>query len=408
MTINAAVGQAQVMDAREAGMQAAHQALNALTQRPGAFSGSTRPSLCLVIVPHRYDPQLVISGVASMLSYQPGVSSETIPIIGMSVSSGLTENGVHAHSVIVAILDGDSLETRIGWFANYSQSSGETAVQLGKMPLHAEKPLKQVLIFADGLLSNTNDFCSKLPADLPVSGGLSSGDALNLNSFQIAGMESGSGALAAAFLYGDFSIGSGHAHGWHALGLPVRITATHEFSIKTINDQPAALTYSQLFGQTAAAWCSHPLNTLSRIYPLGFEQSTSPELVLRAPIHMETDGSLRLNSIPTQGSNAYLMVGSPADSQKAARQAAQQALLNLGTAKPVFALVLVDIAWQTLLQAHPGQEIRAIQEIIGNKIPIAGGYTTGQLLPPVDPGATARFANQEILVLLFGETEKQE
>ena len=60
MTLIAAIGQSQVMDAREAGMQAIYQALNSL--------GTVTPSLCILIVPHRYDPVQVINGAASMLS----------------------------------------------------------------------------------------------------------------------------------------------------------------------------------------------------------------------------------------------------------------------------------------------------------------------------------------------------
>jgi energy-converting hydrogenase Eha subunit B len=73
--------------------------------------------------------------------------------------------------------------------------------------------------------------------------------------------------------------------------------------------------------------------------------------------------------------------------------------------KPAFALVLVDIAWQMLLKATPGAEIAAIQEIIGDQIPIAGGYTLGQIVPGAE-AASPGFLNQHIVVILIGE-EKQ-
>ncbi|MBK8620016.1 MAG: hypothetical protein IPN96_23690 [Anaerolineales bacterium] len=87
--------------------------------------------------------------------------------------------------------------------------------------------------------------------------------------------------------------------------------------------------------------------------------------------------------------------------ERAARQATQQALLQLGDAKPAFALVLVDIAWQMLLKAQPGIEIAAVQDILGTKIPIAGGYTLGQIAPTTD--SIPKFLNQHILVIVFGE-----
>jgi hypothetical protein len=96
------------------------------------------------------------------------------------------------------------------------------------------------------------------------------------------------------------------------------------------------------------------------------------------------------------------MVGSRISCQRAAQQATQQAMRDLEGIKPAFALVLVDIAWQMLLKATPGAEIAAIQEIIGEDVPIAGGYTLGQIVPGQET-ASPRFLNQHIAVILFGE-----
>jgi hypothetical protein len=47
MSLNAAVGQAQALDGREAGLQATHQALNHL--------GTSTPFLGIVIASHQYE-----------------------------------------------------------------------------------------------------------------------------------------------------------------------------------------------------------------------------------------------------------------------------------------------------------------------------------------------------------------
>ena len=67
---------------------------------------------------------------------------------------------------------------------------------------------------------------------------------------------------------------------------------------------------------------------------------------------------------------------------------------------------MVDIAWQMLRKATPGAEIAAIQDIIGEQVPIAGGYTLGQIVPgseTVPPG----FLNQHIVVILLGEEKEK-
>jgi len=390
MTLFAAVGQAQALDAREAGMQATHQALNRL--------GTHSPALGIVIVPHRYDPQKVITGAASLLA--------NVPILGLSVSAGLTSTGTNSHSVIVAIFAGDQIQAETHWFPSYSQASAETATRIAQLLGYEQRPAESIIVFADGLNGSAEEFCAALPPGLPLLGGFSSGDLQSSNSFQIAGMQSGMGSLAAAFLRGNLKVGIGHGHGWHPVGSHFRVTRSRGFWLRTLDGHPASETYSQMFGQPARNWAFPPLNYLTRIYPLGFEQEHSEELLIRAPLRVEADGSFRMNCSLRDGSDAYLMVGSPADCLTAARQAAQNALLALGDAKPVFALLLVDTAWQMLLQARSGQEIKAVQDVLGEAVPLAGGYTLGQIIPAATPEGHPEFLNQQMVVAVFGEKEK--
>ena len=392
MTLTAAVGHAQALDAREAGMQATHQALNGL--------GAASPSLGIVIVPHRYDPQQVISGASSLLA--------NIPIIGFSVSAGLTQIGINSHSVIVAMFAGDDIQAETHWFPSYSQASAETASRISQLLGYEQRPAESIIVFADGLNGNAEEFCAALPAGISILGGLSSGDLQNTNSFQIAGMQSGLGSMAAAFLRGNIKVGIGHGHGWHPVGSHFRVTRSRGFWLRTLDGHPASETYAQMFGQPTREWALPPLNYLTRIYPLGFEREHSNELLVRSPLKVEADGSFRMNCGLRDGSDAYLMVGSPADCQLAARQAAQEAISALGDSKPAFALVLVDTAWQMLLQAQGGAEIKAVQDVLGETVPVAGGYTLGQIVPAAQLDERPEFLNQNIVVAAFGEKEKTE
>jgi hypothetical protein len=255
---------------------------------------------------------------------------------------------------------------------------------------------------------NAEEFCAALTTGIPVLGGLSSGDPQGTVSFQIAGMQTGAGSMAAAFLRGNVKVGIGHGHGWHPIGSHFRVTRARGFWLRTLDGRPASETYSQLFGQPARDWAFPPLNYMTRIYPLGFEQEHGEDLKVRAPLRVEADGSFRMNCGLRDGSDAYLMIGSPADCLAAAKEATQNAILALGESKPVFALVLVDTAWQILLQANSGVEIKAIQEILGEKVPIVGGYTLGQIVPPAKATGRPEFLNQSIVVAVFSEKQKAE
>jgi len=385
MTLHAAVGQAQALDGREASLQATHHALNNL--------GAVAPGMGIVIASHQYQARDVASGAASLLG--------DAPVIGFSTPAGLSGAGLHSHSVIVAVLSADDLDVGSCWLPGYAQSSRETASQLDM--LVSGRQVQNVIFVADGFNGDAEQFCSSTsPNEIRMVGGLSSGDLHTGNTYQIAGNQTGAGALAALTFSGNLRMGIGRAHGWDPVGGQMRVTRSRGFWLRTLNARPASETYAELFGFPARDWGFPPLSHMARLYPLGMEQGE--ELVIRSPIRVEADGSFRMNASVRDGVDAFIMVGSRLSCQKAAQQATQQALRELDGVKPAFALVLVDIAWQMLLKATPGAEIAAIQEIIGTQVPIAGGYTLGQIVPGAE-AATPTFLNQHIVVILIGEEE---
>ena len=381
MTLVASVGSAQALDGREAGLQAAHQALNRM--------GASSPGFVIVIASHQYQAREVLNGVTSLLG--------DIPMLGFSSPAGITHEGQHPHSVVVALLSGDFQADAL-WLPGYAQSGRETAAKIVEHAA-AREERQSLLFFADGFNGDAEQFCSAIPSGLNIVGGLSSGDLHTGNTYQMAGNQTGTGGLVAAFLRGNLKIGVGHDHGWDQVGKQFRVTRSRGFWLRTLDGRPASEGYAALFGYPARDWAFPPLSYLARLYPLGVEQGEN--LIVRAPIRVEADGSFRMNATIRDGIDAYLLVGSRVACERAARDAAQQALLALGDAKPVFALVLVDIAWQMLLKAQPGIEIDTVQEILGTTIPIAGGYTLGQVISMDD--TTPKFLNQHIVVIAFGE-----
>jgi hypothetical protein len=384
MTLTAAVGHAQALDGREAGLQATHHALNHL--------GASAPNFGIVIASHKYQPREVAAGVTSLTG--------DMPLIGFSTPAGLTHEGVHPQSVVVALLSGD-LRAEVHWLPGYSQSGRETANRLAQLT-SSEVARQSLLFFADGFNGDAEQLCDSLPGKSSlILGGLSSGDLQTGSNYQIAGTQAGTGGLAAAILRGAARVGVGFAHGWDPVGSQMRVTRSRGFWLRTLDARPASETYAQIFGYPARDWAFPPLNTLARLYPLGVEQGE--KLIVRSPLRVEADGSFRMNATIRDGLDAYLLVGSRASCQAAAQKAAQQALMQLDEAKPIFALVLVDIAWQMLLKSTPGAEITAVQDILGPNVPIAGGYTLGQIAP--FKGAP-QFLNQHIVVIVFGEEQK--
>lgn len=385
MALHVSIGNAQALNGREAGLQATHQALNKL--------GSAAPSLGFIIASHQYQAREVIGGVSGLLG--------NTSMIGFSSPVCLTSDGLRPNSVTVALLSGD-FQAETQWMPTYAQSARETGAKLARQI--AEKEQSAFFFFADGFNGDADQLCAALPADVPLVGALSAGDLHTGHSYQIAGPQTGSGALTGAFLHGNLRVGIGSAHGWNPVGSQFRVTRSRGFWLRTLDGRPASETYAQLFGYPAREWAFPPLSHLARLYPLGIEQGD--QMIVRAPIRVEADGSFRMNAPVRDGVDAYLLVGSRSACEKAAQQAAQQALQQLQGAKPVFALVLVDLAWEMLLKSHPGAEITALQDILGKDIPIAGGYTLGQVVPGKE-GNTPQLLNQHIVVALFAEAPRE-
>ncbi len=387
MTLLATIGQARALDGREAGIQAAHQALNGL--------GSNAPILGIVISSYLYDAQQVIYGVASLMG--------NTPIIGFSTPAGLTSTGVQSHSVVLALIASTDARADVSWLAGYTQGSREVSQQLADLLEHRLQ--QPALIFADGFNADAEQLCASLPAGTNLIGALSSGDMHAGNAYQIGNNQYGAGGLALARFEGNIRVGVGCGHGWQPVGSHFRVTRSRGFWVRTLDGRPASETYAHLFGYPAREWAFPPLDNMARLYPLGLEQ-TDKSLVLRAPLRVEADGSFRMNATVGDGKEAYLLVGSLSACQAAAQEAAKAALAALDGARPVLALLLADISWQMLFEALPGADVAAVRDIIGHEIPIAGGYTLGQIVPG-SAATPPQFLNQHMAVVLFGESEEK-
>ncbi len=388
MALHAVVGRAQALEGREAAAQATHKALEQLGRNP--------IHLGVVVASHHYPIQQVTSGVATLLG--------DAPIIGFSASGEITNEGLTQRSVIVALLSGADLAIHADYWTGFSEDSRATTQKMAQA-LQLYQSNGALLVFADGLTGDARQLCAALPhGNYTLAGCLAGGELRKARTYQIGGRQSGNGGLAAALLTGQIAVSVGMAHGWQPVGAYFKITQARGPWLRTLDRKPVADVLADLFGYPAREWLFPPLNELVRLYPLGIEQAGKESLLVRSPLRMESDGSLRMNTSIAEGSMAHLLIGSIENCQKAARQATQQALDGLGSARPALALVLTDVAWQMMFESQPGAEINSIRDVIGNDVPILGGYTFGQIARSGANGAPELY-NQHIEVVLLGEAQ---
>jgi hypothetical protein len=387
MPIKVAVGQAFSVEGREAVANAVYDARLTL--------GNAGINFAIIIASFEYDFQAIFNSAQTQIG--------DVPMIGFSTSGELTNNGSHRRSVVVALISDPQLECVSDWLPGFSDHSARiTREMIQSLTLTSEQK-GLLLLVADGLNGDYEEVVNNLPPGrYQFAGCLAGGDMRLGRTHQLGGNRHGAGGLAAAFLSGaDLKVGIGTAHGWQTVGAKFNITKVHGPWVRLLDDKPASEGYANLFGRQARDWAFPPLNTLVRLYPLGIERNGQP-LMVRTPLRVETDGSLRMNAKLEEDQVGHLLVGSRDTCVKAARQAAKDALESLDGAAPRLALVMADISWQILFQGYEGTEIAAIREILGENVPIAGGYTFGQFTHMAG-APRPEFLNQHIEVVVFGE-----
>lgn len=380
------VGQSFALDGREACIQAIEEA------RQKILHEADHIVMAFIFASREYNLQSVLSGATAQL--------RTTPLFGFSTEGQISSNGQHQRSLVVALLAGDDFTVQANWWPDFSHTTPLKIQEiLTTLMLDTIGGTENLLLLnVDGIHGEHNAFCQALPfKNCATFGTLTGGHDRQKSAFQIGGLTGGEHGLSAALFQGHLKASVGVAHGWQPIGKYFEISKTEDLWIRKLNDQPAAETYAALFGQQARDWAFPPLNRLVRLYPLGLENENT--LQVKAPLLVEVDGSIRMTTHVPQGGVGHLLVGSTTTCLEAARQATQQALTGLGSARPILALVFADIAWKMLFETQPGQEISPIREVLGPNIPVAGGYTLGQIYTH---SKGVEVLNQHIEIVLLG------
>jgi hypothetical protein len=390
MALAVSVGQAFSVEGREAVTQAIYEALLKVE--------SEDIKLAFIVASFEYNFQEILNGAVTQLG--------NTPLLGFSTSGEITAEGSHRRSVVVALVFGEDIQSRGEWLPEFTDN-GAIIIQEIVKTLKIDSGTKGALFcVADGLSGDYKGILQSFPeGECRFAGCLAGGDLHQERTFQIGGAKVGTGGVASALLTGEkIRLGVGAAHGWQPVGAAFKITRSDGYRIEALDDKPASESYAELFGRQARDWALPPLNTLVRLYPLGIEQEGEPKLLVRTPLRVEADGSLLMSAAVPEGVVGHLLVGGTESCLEAARQAAGDALQDLGDAAPKLALVFADISYQLLLTNQSGIEVEALAGVLGQDIPIIGGYTFGQLAQR-NGAHPPEFLNQHIQVVLIGEEE---
>ncbi len=397
MPIITGVGRSHGIDAYEVGVLAAQEALSRLA---GAPTG-----LVLLFASVAHDQQKVFAGVRAVVG--------PVPLVGCSTAGEITSAGPgeEASVVVMAVHGGSTASFAVGKAEGLMQGS-EKAVgsTLAKSVLLAmnKKPLSGFFLFIDGLAGNAVDTLRGVSAvigeEIPVLGGAAGDEFHFKETYQYYGDAVYTRAAVGVGISGDVHLGFGVRHGWGTIGVPLKATRSEGNVLYELDGKPAVAIYEKYFGITLDQLAGVGIAEVAVTYPLGFAVPGRDELLIRDPISCDERGALFCTAEIPQGVDVRLMIGSKDAALVAATKAAEDAKLMLDGKTPRGLIVVDSMARKKLFGADGGEEIRAIQTVLGRDVPLVGFYAYGEIAPPGGqgedgPGRQSIFHNETVVVI---------
>lgn len=372
MALKAQVGFDEGVDAFLVGAKACQEAFSKL--------GEVAADLVIVFSSTQYDQEQMLAGVRS-------VSGDTL-LVGASTAGEIVGGGpLNKHSIAVMMLKSDTIK----FFAAVGEHIEKDPRAAGrevaeKVRIQTVEDLKSFVMFPDVLAGNGSEtvrgVLEVLGEHFPVVGGASGDDFEFKKTYQYLNDRVYSGAVVGFGMTGDFKIGIGVKHGWLPIGLPAKVTKSSGSVLHELNGKPAIKIYENYFGeQEVEALRSGVLAQLAVTYPLGMRVEGSDEMLIRDPLTVDKDGSITCAAEVPEGAEIQLMIGSREEAVKVAREAAENALAQLEGGSAQLLLIFNCIGRYRLYGEHAGEEISAIQEVLGGNIPLLGFYTYGEQAP---------------------------
>ncbi|MSU44721.1 hypothetical protein EXS45_00865 [Candidatus Nomurabacteria bacterium] len=370
--IKAGVGSAYGSDSYVVGVNACQEAIEQL--------GDKNPDLLIVFSSVKYDQEKMLAGARSV--------APSALLVGSSTSGEITTNGpVKERSVAIMAIKSPEIKYFVGVGENISANprlAGKIAAD--KVKEQTGDALKAFMMIPDVLVGNGADIVrgvlDSLGAHFPVVGGASGDDFAFKKTYQYVNDKVYSGGVVGLGLTGNFKIGIGVKHGWIPIGEPMTVTKSNGAVIHEINSAPAVKIYEDYFGaEEAKILHTEALAKLAITYPLGMKVPGSDELLIRDPITVDENGSITCAAEIPEGSEIRLMIGSREEAVKVAKIATEDAISQLNGSTPKAVIIFNCIARNKLFGDKSGEEISAIQQVVGKEVPLIGFYTYGEQAP---------------------------
>ncbi|QIH39219.1 histidine kinase [Flavobacterium sp. Sr18] len=281
---------------------------------------------------------------------------------------------------------------------------GKDAQTLGKT-LYNKIPkenLKHLFVLSEGSFVNGSSLIKGLENDIDlevsITGGMCGDDARFEKTVASYKENPKEGEVILIGFYGDtLEISYASFGGWIPFG-PERIITKSEANILyEIDGQPALDLYKKYLGDKASE-----LPQASLLYPLNVTPEGKKEPVVRTILNINNDDQFMIlaGDVP-MNARVQLMMASVDGIATGAQIAAEFAMKNR-KADPELAILVSCIGRRLVMNQRIEEEVEHVRETIGEKIPMTGFYSYGEMAP-FNESTSCELHNQTMTLTLISE-----
>ena len=241
--------------------------------------------------------------------------------------------------------------------------------------------LKHLFVLSEGSFVNGSSLISGLEENLEklvsITGGMCGDDARFEKTLASYKENPKEGEVILIGFYGEtLEISFASFGGWIPFGPERKITKSRANILFKIDNQPALNLYKKYLGDKASE-----LPQASLLYPSNVKPEGKDQPVVRTilGINNENNSMTLAGDVPVN-SRVQLMMSSVDAIANGAQHAAELAMKNRKN-KPEVAILVSCVGRKLVMDQRVEEEVEQVREMIGEKIPMTGFYSYGEMAP---------------------------
>ncbi|GMU08147.1 FIST signal transduction protein [Corallococcus caeni] len=361
-----------------------------------ALRGADVPAFALVLCTDQYDAVALAAAVREELG--------NIPWAGCSAAGVFAGTELLLQGLVIATFLGDDFLVGVGMggpVSEHPRAAGRAAVAEAVRTLPPKPPghRRALLILPDALSGNPTEVVrgaqQEAGAGIRWAGG---GAGNNLRFVKTAQFTQGHAwqdqVVVIAFDARE-PFGVGIQHGWSPYGPPSQITKARGATAVELDYESAFEVYRRTAVSRGDSLDASSFARFAMTHPLGIPQANG-EFVIRDPLSVDPDGSVRFVAEVPDGSLVRVMEGKRTDLLDAAAGAAT--LARKATPGALGGAVVFDcVSRYLLLEEGVQDELARFQHALGEGVPVVGCLTLGEV--GAMGGGVPQFHNKTAVVV---------